>query len=84
MAKELSPLNDKLNYGNTVVYVIVGEYDSPAFIAQSTDFYHKLVREGVNAKYKLVPKVDHFNVVENLFFEKYDLTQLMVKAIKTF
>lgn len=79
----MSPLYDQLNYGDTMVYVVVGEYDSPAFIAQSMDFYDKLVREGVKAQYKLIPKVDHFNVIENLFFEKYDLTQLMVKAVKT-
>lgn len=84
IAKELSPLYDKLNYGDTVVYVIVGEYDSPAFIAQSMDFYNKLVRERVKAQYELIPNVDHFNVLENLFFESYNLTKLMVNAIKTF
>ena len=33
-----------------------------------------LVDSGVNCKYKVVPELDHFNIIDNLQFDDYKLT----------
>ncbi|XP_066137783.1 kynurenine formamidase [Euwallacea fornicatus] len=81
-ARELSPLFNVVDYGGTVIYVVGAEYDSPAFVEQSLEFYNKIQRLGVRSHLKIIPMTDHFDVIENLFDENFELTKLIVNAIQ--
>ncbi|XP_040569660.1 kynurenine formamidase [Lepeophtheirus salmonis] len=88
MAQRLSPLNAKnLKRLEKVVlpyaYVIVGERDSPLFIEQAQEFVANLVKMP-NIKelhYKVIPKMDHFNLVEDLQQKNYEITKNILYLI---
>ncbi|XP_050303173.1 kynurenine formamidase [Anthonomus grandis grandis] len=81
-ALQLSPaLLPKISYGSTVVYVIAAENDSPAFVEQSKEFTEKLKRDGNEVHLRCLDQVDHFDVVENLYYEDFELTKLMLNVI---
>lgn len=80
-AKELSP--QYMNISSPVhikFYVIVAEKDSPAFIDQSKKFYEKL-KEKVNAELKMLKEIDHFNAIEKMVEEDFEVTELFIKVI---
>lgn len=80
-AKELSPFFDKIDYGNTVIYVIGAENDSPAFVEQSEEFYRKLRSDGVKTYLNIVPGVDHFDILEKLYNADFELIKVIVNFI---
>ncbi|XP_071443010.1 kynurenine formamidase [Hetaerina americana] len=67
---------------NIKVLVAVGENDSPEFQRQSKDFANLLLSKGCSCDFFLVPTVDHFDIVEKLNFDGYELTQKIIKLIK--
>jgi len=81
VAQELSPLLHKVDYGNTTIYVVASENDSPAFVEQSEQFYDKLRRDGTECYFQIVPVVDHFDIVENLYRADFELTKFIVGVI---
>ncbi|KAL1509405.1 hypothetical protein ABEB36_004148 [Hypothenemus hampei] len=83
--EELSPmLFDKADYGGTEIYIVAAENDSPAFVVQSQQFFKKLKSEEADVHFNLIPVVDHFDCIENLFYEDYELSRLLVTAIKKY
>ncbi|CAG9773098.1 unnamed protein product [Ceutorhynchus assimilis] len=82
-AKDFSPLlNGKINYGKIAIYIFASEWDSPAFVKQSEEFYEKLQQNQVKCYLNVIPKVDHFDVIENLYYEDFELTKIILQAIK--
>ncbi|XP_066261520.1 kynurenine formamidase [Euwallacea similis] len=81
-ARKLSPLFDVVDYGETVVYVVGAEYDSPAFLEQSLKFYNKLQKDGTRSHLWIISMTDHFDILENLIDENFELTKLIVGAIQ--
>lgn len=79
--EQLSPYFDRLEYGNTRMCVIAGEHDSPSFIKQAKQFYKKLRSENISTELDIVPNVDHFDIVEKLYYEDYELTKLIINTI---
>lgn len=63
------------------IYVVVAENDSPMFKKQSADFYDKLKVSGVNTSFRLLSVCDHFDIVERLSDDAFELTQMILKTI---
>lgn len=83
-AIELSPLQQTFKNisSNATFNVIVGEYESPAFIEQSKLFYEKLIGLKHGANIEIIDAVDHFNIVENLNNEDFAITQKIIEDCK--
>ena len=83
-AKENSPLLlDTFKWPNVKVYTIAGADESPVFISQGIAYTEKLKQDGVlQCEFKLLKDTDHFNLVEDLAKEEYQLTKYMIKAMK--
>lgn len=83
-AKELSPYFQSFTNKDHKVYVIVPQYDSPAFKEQSEKFYKKLKdEEKIKAvEFLTLKNEDHFKIVENLTHSDYELSQLIVSLLK--
>ncbi|XP_076077574.1 kynurenine formamidase-like [Mytilus galloprovincialis] len=64
------------------IIVAVGQHDSPEFRRQSQEFQQKLKDGGLSSQYVDVPNTDHFNVIENLQSEDYELTKELLKMMK--
>lgn len=81
-AKATSPMFHDLYLCDTKFHVVAAENDSPAFVKQSEDLHKKLIDLGFTTKYHLVRVVDHFDLVENLRNEGFDLTKIMLDDIR--
>lgn len=82
-ALELSPLRKKIHGGNTTFFVVVAEHDSPPFIKQGEQLKNHLIEAGVDTKYVPLKNVDHFNIMERLWDENFELTQLIIGNINS-
>lgn len=80
-ARELSPLFGKVDFGNTRIFIVGAENDSPAFVSDSQKFYKKLLLAGAKTFLKIIPGADHFDIIENLYKRRFQLTDFMVNAI---
>ena len=83
-AKDNSPLLlDTFKWPNIKVYTIAGADESPVFISQGIAYTEKLKQDGIlQCEFKLLKDTDHFNLVEDLAKEEYQLTKYMIKAMK--
>ncbi|XP_071949083.1 kynurenine formamidase-like [Antedon mediterranea] len=86
IAKQESPMTHVDDVGKycssvEVVHVVVGEMESPEFKQQSSDYARSCKAVGVNTEYRVVPHVDHFNLIENLMKNDYILTQITQKMM---
>ncbi|XP_044262418.1 kynurenine formamidase-like [Tribolium madens] len=82
-AKELSPLLQNLVSGvTTKFYVISAKNDSPEFQKQAKMFNEKLQNGGLVTKWINVENVDHFDVVERVVDEGFEVTNLILEEIK--
>lgn len=82
-AEKLSPLFGGLIGGeNTRFFVISAKNDSPEFQKQAGKFHEKLQNGGWKSIWRNVGNVDHFDLVENLVFEDFEVTKLILKEIK--
>lgn len=84
-ARNLSPMFQEFKYflqNNVKVDIIVGENDSPSFIDQSKEFHAKLSKIGITSNLRVLDSVDHFDIVERLNHEDYELTKFILSEIK--
>lgn len=81
-AKQLSPIYQDLKLENRRFFVIAAEFDSPKFVEESENFYEKIVKCSSQSKYILVKNVDHFNLIEKLIDDDYELNKLILNVIK--
>lgn len=77
-AKEISPLYHDLRQLDFNIYVVVGEYDSPAFKEQSRLYYQKLQNVCTNVSFKMMSNTDHFLIVENYSCDDYELVKYIL------
>lgn len=76
-AKQLSPLFHNIPVLNFPVYVVVGQYDTPAFIQQSTLYFDK-IKSSCKAEFKVLNDTDHFDIVEKMKYTDYELVQYII------
>lgn len=82
-ANVLSPMHQTIKAAKHIkFYVIAATDESPMFKQQAQLFNNKLSSSGLWSQFILVPKTDHFNVVENLTCDQYLLTKLIVETTK--
>lgn len=78
-ARKLSPLYQPfIGSKHIPFFVIVGEYESPAFIEQSEAFYRRLKCLGYESEIIVVKEVDHFDIAEQMNEENYEIVRLIV------
>ncbi|KAM9296768.1 kynurenine formamidase [Gastrophryne carolinensis] len=58
--------------------IAVAEHDSPEFHRQSRDFHQRLQQAGMAVSFQQIDDTDHFNVIEMLPREEYQLTQVSI------
>lgn len=56
------------------INIYVGEYDTPTFIKQSMEMFLRFIN-GFKVRIQFIQNHDHFNIVENLCQNTYELTQ---------
>ncbi|KAF2884180.1 hypothetical protein ILUMI_22007 [Ignelater luminosus] len=83
MAKKLSPLHQTFRSNDGKLckvsfYIIVGENDSPKFQEQSRLFYEKLKNLDYTSKLIIIKSADHFNIVERLNENEYEIIKFIV------
>ncbi|XP_044727722.1 kynurenine formamidase-like, partial [Chrysoperla carnea] len=75
-AEELTPclinLNEKLK-----MYLIIPEYESPAFVAQNQMYYDRLKNAGYDVQMIQFKNCDHYTIMENLMKEEFELSQFI-------
>jgi len=82
IALKASPARQNLSKGaETVVYTIVGAEESPEFIKQSKEFNNKLEDSGFLANFCIFTDVDHFDIIEKLSEEEFELTKCIIGII---
>ncbi|XP_078459514.1 kynurenine formamidase isoform X1 [Lampetra planeri] len=67
--------------GNCRIVLAVAEHDTPEFQRQSQELEQSLKGAGFNVTYLDVPNVDHFDLVEKLCGEEYQLTQVIKEVM---
>lgn len=80
---ELSPLRfDFLNWSGQQfsVNIYVAEHDSPTFIKQSLQLVKCLEGNKLPAKHRLIDGCDHFDIVEKLCEESFEITQDLING----
>ncbi|KAJ8976476.1 hypothetical protein NQ317_013697 [Molorchus minor] len=82
-AREVSPLHRRLSAIGTNFYVIVAQHDSPVFFKQGRQFHDHLLGFGLSSKYVSVENVDHYEIIENLINEEFQLTQIIIQTVTT-
>jgi arylformamidase len=85
IVEALSPLHQRFGHLMTLdigIFVHVAANDSPTFINQS-EAMAQLLRMETNLKveYRLVPALDHFDIVENLSQADFEITKCIVKNL---
>ncbi|KAF5278651.1 hypothetical protein FQA39_LY00693 [Lamprigera yunnana] len=82
-AKKFSPqYNAICTSHSTFFQVMVGEYDTTLYIEQSREFSKKLNNDGFKSEFIVIKNVDHFNLVENLSSDDYEISKLLIQKIK--
>ncbi len=59
------------------INIYVGQYESPTFIRQSLELYLRLPADD-DIHFQLLPEYDHFEIVEHLSQESYEITKRIV------
>ncbi|KAI4459659.1 ab hydrolase superfamily protein c4a8.06c [Holotrichia oblita] len=62
-------------------FVITSENDSPAFIKQSELFANILKKQELRHEYILLEELDHFNIIEKMADENYDIVKSIVNSL---
>ncbi|XP_038633207.1 kynurenine formamidase isoform X4 [Scyliorhinus canicula] len=71
----------KRHGGNCEIVVSVAQYDSDEFKKQSEEYYQAVKAAGLNVCFQNVPNTDHFDIIEKLVEENYELTQVLLKMM---
>ncbi|XP_067133093.1 kynurenine formamidase-like [Centruroides vittatus] len=70
------------NLGSAIkVLVAVAEFDLPGFKEQGKKYEEELSKRNVLTKFIVIPKFDHFSIIENLSKTNYILTQEIMEII---
>lgn len=77
-AKLLSPMYDKIDKLNFIVYIVIGSNDSPAFLEQSKSYFAKIQNFG-DVRFKILNELDHFSIVEKYNEEDYELVKFIIE-----
>lgn len=77
-----SPLRKKITGGETEFYVIAAQDDSPSFVEQAEQMKEHLIKSKLKTEYICLENSDHFDVIENLFDEEYELTKFIIDKVK--
>lgn len=78
-ARQLSPMSQQFMENRKMkVFVIVGESDTPAFKQQAELFHRRIHGQGIKSQFIMVKEVDHFDIVEQLNNENYEITRLII------
>ncbi|KAJ8969542.1 hypothetical protein NQ314_001694 [Rhamnusium bicolor] len=80
-AKAASPIYQNLSADGTVFYVVAAEHDSPAFVEQAKKMTEHLLSLGIKTDYVFISNVDHFDIIEKLIEEEYELSKLLINVI---
>ncbi|XP_078081827.1 kynurenine formamidase isoform X6 [Mustelus asterias] len=67
--------------GNCEIVVSVAQHDSDEFKKQSQEYYQAVKAAGLNVCFHDVPNTDHFDIIEKLTEEDYELTQVLLKMV---
>src|SRR5699024_3516059 len=70
------------NAYSTLFYIVAAENDSPEFKKPSVEFDKKLQAAGIRSTEIVIKNVDHFDVVELLTREDFELTKLILGLFK--
>jgi hypothetical protein len=77
----LSPLNANFNdlkEFSMKFFLFVGGDESPTLQQQSSDMAKHLSSFGLNSLFKTIENVDHFNIVEKLSENNYEITKAVL------
>lgn len=81
---ELSPLQFDYNKWSDQqfrVNVYVAENDSPTFIKQSLKLFNRLEGKKLNVTARLIENCDHFDIVEKLSEQSFEVTRDLIKSV---
>ncbi|CAH2302197.1 kynurenine formamidase [Pelobates cultripes] len=71
----------KRHTGTCKIAIVVAEHDSPEFHRQSKDYFESLKAMDLSVCFKQIDDTDHFDVIERLLQEEYELTQMILEMI---
>ncbi|KAK9871299.1 hypothetical protein WA026_011568 [Henosepilachna vigintioctopunctata] len=80
-ARKLSPMFQGIDRCDSKFFVVVGSNDCPSFVSQSKMFDKKLKTEEINSELLVLENIDHFDIMEKIVDENFDLTQIILKTI---
>lgn len=80
-ARAISPLFNPLPNISTKFYVVVAENDCPGLVNEGLKMWKRLVDLKLETEYIFVDDVDHFDLIEKLFYKEYILTKLILDSI---
>lgn len=60
--------------------IYVAEHDSPTFIRQSLQLLNCLEGTKIRAEHRLIDNCDHFDIVEKLSEQSFEITQDLIKS----
>lgn len=64
-----------------VIEIYVAEHDSPTFIKQSLKMVKRFAGNGLKVKHHFVENCDHFDIVEKLNDESFELTDDLIRKL---
>ncbi|XP_016982884.1 kynurenine formamidase [Drosophila rhopaloa] len=68
---------DVVIWNSTKIYVVAAEHDSTTFIEQSRRFAELLKKTGFRASFKLFPKYDHFDIIEETAIDESEVSRFL-------
>jgi arylformamidase len=84
--QQLSPVYHSFDHLQSLAIqfiVYVAENDSATFKKQSQNIFEKLNESNLKVDYKLLPELDHFDIVENLSLDDYEITKNIISNLKS-
>ncbi|XP_017069818.1 kynurenine formamidase [Drosophila eugracilis] len=69
--------NDVAIWSSTKMYVVAAENDSPTFIEQSRRYAELLNKNGFKATFKIFPKYDHFDIIEETAIDESEISRFL-------
>lgn len=64
------------------IKLFLAEFDAPKFEEQNGKLYESLKKSNLPVEMIILSDVDHFNIVENLTDENYELLKIIIRDSK--
>nr|CAI5847485.1 unnamed protein product [Callosobruchus analis] len=80
-AMKVSPMFKKFKKSDVRIYVIVAENDSPPFLTQGKQFHEHLIQQGLKSEHIFLKNIDHFDLMENLRHDEFELSRLIRQCV---